>query len=323
VVFDGIEQSITEKYHGNTGKNAIHSSIFVEGKYLSSTTPVPMPPKEYGPNYYVPQLVVISVIAEEYMFREEVSVLEDHVDEQVNDHLIRGSLVAGIVGLVMVVGVIYIVSLSIAKPLQWMNEVGDRIVNDFGTGRVNVSNNEKSPRVPFSPTTKISDILEQFQLMLKQFNGTGITKLFKRETSTEVRNPFKQVSQFLRLTEAQRLMDSIIHTKMGPLPFMQVHKNDDEECFQFIKRVQWGHNVHGSVATTFASNLQELVDEAGANKKLLCSHLFCWIVLSIAVQLHILMIVIPVLVAFKVSQTFPDIMDYVEAVYDNFEPTSL
>lgn len=320
-----LKQKFEESYQLNY-TSSICSIINVNGKYISSS-PVPLPPKVYDPSYE-PHFMVITVIPEDDMLAQGIK-LEGEVDDRVNC-LVRDSLIAGFLGLIVVISVIYVVSLYLTKPLLWMNEIGDQIVNDIGAANIKAVEYEKSRWIRFAPRTEITDLVIQFQCMIKKFSGAGVAKLFKKEC-TEVRNPFEQQSNFSHLYEARNNEDfkHIYGEDRGgalPIPLTESSENDDVDRFEIIERVHWGHNVHGSVmgdATTFASNLQYSLEEATENQRLMKSRLFGWILCSITVPLLIAMIAISTLVVVQVSRTFPELTNSVEDIYINLEKTAL
>lgn len=292
-----------------------HTTRLINGHFVS-TSPVPIPPEEYDPNYR-PQFLVVGFVP-----MEDILTTVDQLDDQVDDNvqgLIQKSLIAGFAGLAGVLIVIYLVSLCLTKPFSWMNKVGDRIINDFGSN-VHELDIEKSKWVRFSPATEITDLASGFRDMVIRFSGKGVARLFKKKLS-EVRNPFTLTSNFSTLYARRneddfqhRYQENVVPTA-SPLDMRGTS----------VARVQWGRNLRASECgdSTFFSTLQESVNEVAQNKKLMRSPLFWWIVGSIAVPLLLAMIIISVLLVLELSRSLPNLTSEVEKVYVHLETGSL
>ena len=315
--FDELKKTFDENYEENYDRSKAHSAIYVNGRFISSS-PVPIPPKDYDPTYE-PQFMVISSVRREQVLAG-VDDLDVRVDVEVSK-LIQKTLIVGLAGLVTVATFILIVSLFLTKPLEWMNKVGDQIVNDFG-GSSAKKLEENQPRwVRFSPKTEITDLVAQFRSMVRKFSGEGTAKLSRRKC-TKIRNPFTLESNFRGLYGGRscggfkyKYDDGAV---ASPLTLGRVNRRST--------RIHWGHNIRGgsdSESVTFASNLQLSLNDAKDMKNLLRSPLFWWIVGSITIPLLLGMIAISVLVATNLSLSFPDMTDAVEEVYMNLEKVSL
>jgi len=254
--------------------------------------PVPPVPAEYDSDYS-PQFVMM-VAFEQIEASDEQSAIFGETDAQVRKMTTR-ILIGGFVGLVPVMIVIFAVSLYLTMPLVWINEIGNKILQSFGSNveEINISSMPWSYR--YAPRTEISLLVEQFRRMVSKFSGQGTAKVFKRQ-HFEVKNPFELQGCFRSFYNTQRqdnnntelltygspiTSDADTHDAEIPIIMHRNHHQTGGEAVRYNERVNWGPNIKSAETGTSRSSVisQLTMNRVGSRK------LFWWIVGSITLPL--------------------------------------
>lgn len=110
-------------------------------------------------------------------------------------------------GFAVVLILIFMISRFLTTPLAWMEKVADQVVNNAGAGLGDGLDPNSSPELACSPNvntkTEVSELVEEFKIMITGFGGSGAAKLHKHEVH-EVPNPCSfSHEQKMRLGYAQ------------------------------------------------------------------------------------------------------------------------
>ena len=299
------------------------SSLSFGGHYFAGF-PVPVPPKEYDPAYRPEFMLILSVTKDEVL--GTVDRLDDEIDSRV-ENLILWSLVGGFLGIVFVLLIIHFVSIYLTQPMNWMNSVGDGIVRSYG---------EQGPIIPpsesswwrYAPKTEITALVVEFQSMIEKFSGSGTAKLH-RQREMEIQNPFDLISNFTTLYESRNATRLKYNYDDPAASGFHDSTNDSKFTMGMPWRKHWGPNIHcvteeekeEEEVSTSSGSLRRLTGEQ--DKRVVKSRLFWWIFGSIAIPLLATMLAIAAYVAYRISQSMPDVSHEVERAYIDLEVGSL
>jgi len=293
-----------------------------QGKMLSAF-PIPVPPAEYDPEYF-PEFLVVSSIDVDEVF-DAVNKMDAAVSESVAE-LIRATLIAGLVGMAVIIVVIYIVGLYLTRPLQGMNRIGDQIVDTFGDHDQAIDYSQ-AETLWCSPRTEISDLAQEFRTMVKNFSGTGSAKIVKQKF-TEVINPFTLFDEFRDLYDSRRdeyfpyeYKDST-DTSAGITSLIEYERAQAEggSSLQGPKRRHFGPNIKTQDTIPADATSQMSIKR---KHRVMSSPLFRWVVASIMTPLLVTMIIISALVTYEISQLFPTLVLDVQEAFVGLETQAL
>jgi hypothetical protein len=178
-VWDPVE--VRDKYEGFTRR---------DGGFFVSSYPIPSIPNVYDPSYK-PYYLLLSSTAEEDVFRELQGV-EDFVKEKVNSVTLF-SILAGVIGFLVSTLIIVLMANMLTSPLRSMNEIAQEIVYNFGDKTkeqlIDGPDDQISKEARCTPKTELSDVVKEFNKLVKSFSGSSMAKSEKGK-HTEVENLF-------------------------------------------------------------------------------------------------------------------------------------
>mmetsp|Transcript_5640 Transcript_5640/g.11678 ORF Transcript_5640/g.11678 Transcript_5640/m.11678 type:complete len:1810 (-) Transcript_5640:117-5546(-) len=318
--------------------------------HIATAYPLPIPPKEYDPDYE-PSLLAFHVVSQDVY-----NPIED-LEESVNDDILVTSLVAtgiAICGMFVVLLMLWCVARVLTQPLLWMEIVSWRIVNhsDNRAGdRLQVEDEANiTATARCSPNTEISDLVEEFQQMISGFSGDGASSVSEPEAN-EIRNTLTWQSDFGQLyTKTQMKGKSSTSNTTAQTPSTEpddrgsassasgtqeearvsnrVDPNPSPSATLDSKASRFGlrvcpapRKVHtGPVAAQAADDRYKTAEEV---TNVYRSRLFWWIVLLIVVPLLITNTLICLLVTSAISNTVPKWIDELGAESLDLEEKSL
>lgn len=314
-LFSEMKQRFTLSYEQDGNRSSYtYDPVFITGGKVFASYPVPVPPKTYDPDY-VPEFAIILAVEGAEVFAE-VNDLDDVVEKEMLE-MIQNILIAGSVGLVTVILCIYVVSLHLTRPTEWMHNVSDQIVQNVGSPDTDI-NFEQSAWLRFSPRTEITLLVQQFQNMVERFSGLGTAKLHTHKV-VEIKNPFVLHDKFESLY-SKRENQSFKHTYQSG----NQHENTNGGRAGNVDRLHWGPNFHSiEDDSTYASSLHQELDLVDGNEKIAASPLFWWILGAIAFPLLITMITISAYVTWNISNELPRLVVAVEGAFVGLNERSL
>uniref|UniRef100_A0A7S4NFJ6 Uncharacterized protein n=1 Tax=Odontella aurita TaxID=265563 RepID=A0A7S4NFJ6_9STRA len=313
---------------------------------IVSTFPVP-PPHEYSKNYK-PDFMVIVTLEESEIFQSFYD-LDSTVNREIKA-LVTFTFLVGFVGLIAVFGVIFAVSLSLTRPLKWMNTVADLIVNKFGEGfdlgdELNEDQHEKV--LWCTPRTELSDLVSQFKKLVSRFSGDGTCARAVRfgNRYTEIRNRFVMLDEFAGLYEGRKngvfkfdygrvaadadpAKDAAVDTDAasnGNISFIEEDVSKQGGGGNTVasgpsivvpRRRHFGPNIHHVDSDSKSASIHQTSSQNGS---ILQSPLFRWIVFLVVVPLVILSVVIASVVLWRISSHFTRLDEIVQEEYVELE----
>ena len=173
------------------------------GKVISCQ-PLPPLPDQYDPNYRPSTMVFVSI--EDKVIFSSFNDLVGEVDKKVIN-LVIALVAIGFLGLAVVFVLILAMSHALTKPLRWVENVSNQIINNFGDGALQeIDFVTESPKFRFSPKTELSAFVETFQKMILSFRNDGsVAKSVPLNAHlTETRNTFCLLDEFQDLYLSRR-----------------------------------------------------------------------------------------------------------------------
>ncbi|KAL7569171.1 hypothetical protein ACA910_016997 [Epithemia clementina (nom. ined.)] len=304
---------------------------------VAAVYPLPVPPREYNPDYE-PYAVAVQVVT-----RDAYAPIKEF-ESSINNDVLKGSFVAagiGLFGMFVILLMLWCVARALTQPLLWMELVSWRIVNhsDKRSGNaLHLENDDpKTAMVRCSPRTEITELVEEFRLMITGFSGGGASTVAESEPN-EIRNSLTWQSDFKHLYTTASARKSIRSSITASTP-----STEPENCSsRSLENHQLGtenigrtHDepvptMDGSKASKSISNTvfpappkkhagpvaasPEVPIGFEGGKGVYRSPLFCWIVLLIVLPLLITNTLITVIVTQTMIDTVPawvdDLSDY-------------
>jgi hypothetical protein len=160
--------------------------------------PFPRPPEEYDPRYRPDSMIVFSVGGDVF---EVLDAMDDAIDDDVRLLAVH-SILIGISGLVVILLMVWFVSRVLTLPLNYMDVVAWRIINhtDGRAGETldKVADDEQDPLAKCSPRTEITELVSEFQKMIRGFSGGGPSSVSKSKIK-EIPNCLTWQEEFSQL----------------------------------------------------------------------------------------------------------------------------
>ena len=312
----------------------------------------PFPPVSPSSSYRQPEFMAFFCVPESDLGGRVASVRE-----QVDRNSIIFSFAmagTGVVSLVFSLTVMYLASLYLTGPLDWMNKIGSKILHSAGTAssrRLQFLSFRKScesfqdegsktqgdddvleqlKRKPWSyrlsPPTEITRLVDEFHTMVLQFAGHGTAKL-RRQDFFELQNPFMLSENFANLY-ARRADDSFRFKYHEPAPPREESDADVPRSFgnQFSDgRLHYGPNTHRlNEDDTERSRLRHSLEaEEIEESNPLRSPIFWWIVVCVAIPLIAFIVVMSMFVLIATTETLPILIEDLEDTYTKLERSML
>jgi hypothetical protein len=157
-----------------SAQNKYNFSVYSNGNYFS-VFPSPIPPDEYDPLYKPDFFIFGSIDAEEQ--DNKIDEIDEIITSDVNG-LIAISVILGIIGLLLMMVVIIIFAKVLTRPLQWMEDKAQEIVNhtEKEAGEHLIVANDDDDMIHFfrfAPKTEVHDLVTEFRSMISGFSGKG------------------------------------------------------------------------------------------------------------------------------------------------------
>lgn len=337
--FLAMKEDFQQWYHVRKQTQNFTIGVFrSKGRFASYyVTPPPLHPYN---KFYQPSWMVITTIQEEVPFHS-LNEINEEVDTTVS-HIVRLVSIFGVAGLVVVLVVVYVVSLYLTMPMEYMHRVGEEIVASAGSSQQHKENvmldmNSVPWTSLYAPRTEITMLIRQFQKLTKRFAGSGTAKLYKRQL-LEVKNPFLLNTNLAKLYQQRKdpkfLYD---YTRGGGTVFPRDQKEQDEEeddqdhrpamiSFRATgeERLHYGPNIHsmdegGSIGKSLSSMRYEQIDDANDNRFLWRSPLFRWILGTLATPLMLTIFIVAVYSVWQLADLLPSLVTKVETSYIQLE----
>ena len=340
-------QEIRQFYDQSYRTNGYYEDwYYYDDRYYIGIHPFPKPPPLDSPwaRHYRPEFMcVITAYASER--EENIAKARGPLLEEVNN-IVRVTVLASVVSIVVICSLVYLVALYLTSPLQWMNHIGSEILEYAGSR----TDQEEHPILQlrkkpwtyrFSPRTEISRLLDEFHIMIQQFSGKGTAKVIKQDLY-EVKNPFLLYKNFQRLYDERKGSSSYgpARAMSTGLAFQQAHKpptslsssltsssssfspsDDPPRTLVSENRKHWGPNTHatGIDDENLRHNLHQSIVSSTSHRSLLRSSIFWWICGCIALPLLLSMVGIAAYVLIRVNNTLPSLMHALEVAYTHLE----
>eukprot|EP00986_Skeletonema_menzelii_P014832 scaffold10375_cov123-Skeletonema_menzelii.AAC.4 len=274
-------------------------------------SPIPPIPPKYDP-LYVPEFVVVLSISKDDALRRVVTDLGETIDSQVKNLVIFTSI-AGIVGILVIILVIFASASYLTKPLRWCEMVAREIVNNFGSEKDTDIDFEHKIRCVYSPKTELDALTEQFTKMIKRFSRSGTAKRAD-VAQIEVRNEFRLCKEFSDLYNSRE-------DENFPFSYNRegAKKEAEEGVFGGKLKLNRGRNVHNHEKS--ASEATSYPTPTEFQTTVWASPLFWSIGTFIVLPLFVFSLIISVVVLTQIS-TFPELLEPVKedfiSLYDNY-----
>ena len=133
-VLEGVEEDLFHRMKADWNESWTKDGVSTNRVYKEPSNKrvafelSPKPPKLYDPSY-VPDLMVVTTIDEdlpETFLNDLTSKVESSVTR-----LIINTLIAGAIGLLLVIVMLYMVSFFLTHPLQWMRNIADQLLTKY------------------------------------------------------------------------------------------------------------------------------------------------------------------------------------------------
>ena len=307
-----------------------------------------------GTTHWKPRFLVLMYF-NRALSNRYIDTLRDDIDPYVRNS-IRNLVFTGSISIFVILVSIYVISLFLTLPLEWMNKAGKDILEaagetsnkaedgsmEFGSRSSVVLPNKNTLEVlpekklwyRFSPRTEVIILVEHFHQMVKQFSGNGTAKIFKRKL-LEVKNPFMLHQSFQSLYEARfqrklsvdyqaRASESLL-SRLSLTSSRQAAGPPQRSSAIMTERLYTGPNVH-------AIDEAPIDDESGGNssqlkkeemwrlrRQVLRSKIFRWMIVAVVVPLVLALGAISYFVLVGVSSTLPSLVEASGEVYAQLE----
>jgi hypothetical protein len=309
-VFDGVLEK--ESYD----PSKYHRMIFLESSQISVSL-VPLPPTHYDPKYK-PYFMVLSTTADTSILESQIS-LHGKVNARVNS-LVLGTIIVGLVCLVVVISIVLVVSLFLTKPLEWIRRIGNQLMYNFGDFDLgDILKEDVSRWGRFSPRTEIKDFVVEFQSLVMRFSGEGVAKLWK-QSILEVKNPFScHHFDFLYLER----MRAEFKYQYSPLSSTSIITSWSPNSS--LSYIHLGGNVKEKLnfEAEDGGNVLDTLRNRDEKYRTIRSPLFWWIAGSITLPLLLGMISICAIVSKELYSFFPEVREEIEKKFVKLEKISL
>ena len=226
-----------------------------------------------------------------------------------------------------------------------MNHIGSEILEYAGSRS---DNEEEDPmlhieRKPwtyrFSPRTEITQLVDEFHVMVDQFSGKGTAKVIKQDLY-EVKNPFLLYKNFQQLYDKHKessrepardkstglssgsTIDKVLPASSSTSSSSSLSPSDRLlGMFVSENRKHWGPNTRssGMDEETLRESLRRSIASSTSHRSLLRSSIFWWICGCIAVPLMLSMVGISAYVLIRVNNSMPSLVASLEIVYTYLE----
>lgn len=172
----------------------------------------------------------------------EVFEVVNHVKRSIDQDIVYSTILAlliGGVGMIILMVIVYTMSMVLTRPLSWIQGVAYNIVNhttanlerksplkskhdlDEDTSELDVEQSSSSKdsiifgnptTVQCSPDTEITELVEEFQQMIRGFSGAGKASTVAKSTAHEIRNTLTWQSEFQHLYQKARGGAQVYHS---------------------------------------------------------------------------------------------------------------
>ncbi|KAG7351000.1 Cache domain containing protein [Nitzschia inconspicua] len=197
--FLALTKDLFWEHHYNSNQSYIESIrsniVTCDGKLYSMYTSPP-PPMEHDPDF-VPDFLIFTSVEVEDVFAV-VNEIGDEIDSDVSK-LIITTTVFGLVGLIALLGFVFVVARLLTRPLTWMESVAWQIVNhsDNRVGDTLVVSRvyHKDHLTKCIPKTEAAELVDEFESMINGFSGKGACTVASSRIS-ELRNSVTYCLEF-------------------------------------------------------------------------------------------------------------------------------
>lgn len=334
--FDELKRQIYQPRENQSQTEHIDSDD--DGNIVSAYA-IPTPPDAFDENYEPNSLILMLV--NEAVF-DSITTMDNAIQNDVVE-LVTISATLGTLGLLVGLGLTWLVSRCITKPLHWMEAVSKRIVHSELA-----INSEDKPSMRFTPKTEITELVEGFGTMIEGFSGDGPAHV-AHDTLYEIENSLEQTHALKQLYYSDEVGNETTHTPKvddGPcardvemnaptknfrasfkLAAEELADTDSssscedrkKECLSKeqrwdvhrsqhgMSRIHRGRNFHlQETAQAKRAELQKSVTRSPVIRR---SPLFWWIVFLIVIPLLVTVFAITSVVSTSILLTFPDLVE--------------
>ena len=177
---------------------SVVESVIVGASAIYTANVLPIPPRQYDPNYK-PEFLIIHAIS------KEVFAVTDRVASKIDSQIrwmCRLAFIVGISGVTVIFFVVWYVSRALTQPLLWMEHVAWGIVNhaDERASKIFGAADAIEPKSSskFVPSTEISKLVSEFRVMITGFSGDGASTVAHSDVH-EIKNEMTWQSDFQQL----------------------------------------------------------------------------------------------------------------------------
>ena len=184
-------------------KESYASSVFDTKESHLIAYPVPSIPDEYDP-YFRPDFFILCSVSRKNNIYTIDELVQDEIDDQVTNLVIL-ILCLGLSGLVIIFLVIFAMATYLTRPLKYINETGEDILNTFAeTAKSKAGKNVDtiSASMKCTPKTEVDTLVAAFGKMVANFSGGGTARRQKTQDN-EVLNSFDLQDHFRPLYESR------------------------------------------------------------------------------------------------------------------------
>jgi len=255
--------------------------------------PVPSIPDEYDP-YFRPDFFIICSVSRENNIFTIDELVQEEIDDQVTK-LVVLILCLGLGGLVVIFLLIFAMATYLTRPLVYINETGEDILNTFAeTAKSEKNVDTRSISTKCAPKTEVDTLVAAFGRMVANFSGGGTTRRQKIEDN-EVLNSFDLQDHFRPLYESR----SYVGFKFG----YPVEKDG-------------GTRHLGTNASSTLKRSASAVEDSSTNKApIIRSPLFIYMTGLMIVPLVVTVVLLSALVLWRIAQEMPQLIDPLKEEY--------
>lgn len=234
-------------------KEDIKNNLVRVKNRIIACVPVPLPPDDFSAEYEPEFLVFVAADVEDVVWL--VDQIEIAIEDEVGD-LLLNSILIGLVGFFIFLGVVAVVSHILTRPLTWMEVTAWKIVN-HADKRVSDElvvlqsrQEEDDPLVKCSPKTEIGELVTEFQTMIGGFSGTGASRVAPSKMD-EVKNFVTWKDDFRQFYQLNQTMEDRIKEEMS------------QKAQSYGRRISIGmrskgNSSYGQTASEIIANMSEV-----------------------------------------------------------------
>lgn len=198
-------------------KKEVTNNIRTIDDKIIAEVPVPLPPETYDENYKPDFYLFVTT-----NLSGAAKVVND-IDRAIDDGvsvLVKNIILIGLGGIIVSLFVVTFASHILTRQLAWIEAATWKIVNHadrrVSDGPVvsNAQDEANEPNVLFAPKTEVSELVAEFQVMIRGFSGTGASRVAPQKRD-EIKNFVTWKEEFRQFYELNESMENRIREEMS------------------------------------------------------------------------------------------------------------